>query len=246
SLLFFKVTKPTEISALPGDAVTIWCQHTANVGEIIHWFKQTKDAVPHSIVYQVATFQSKKQHVSYQNDYKADRFTTSLHEKNTSLTILNVEVSDSGLYFCAWGSIQIIFGGGTHLDIGVKIVKNPGTETEAPTRDDKVPVSDVSSDCSGNIFYMSTIILGALVAILIITSLTFLFIKIRKTQKKDADQNHPPSLRGDNEMSLKHMFFNFLQEDLSSPYTYVQFSELKTRRASRNTEENDVVYSATR
>ncbi len=40
--------------------------------------------------------------------------------------------------------------------------------------------------------------------------------------------------------------FNLLQEPYSSVYAALQFSKHKSRRAARNTEDTDVVYSATR
>ncbi len=112
-----KASQIENLSAQPGENVTIWCQHNTNVGKNIHWFKQTKNSVPIAIVYMMVTYQLEELKATYLNDFQQDRLLMSLNTANTSLKMLNVDVSDSGLYFCGWVSWVMIFGDGTQLDI---------------------------------------------------------------------------------------------------------------------------------
>uniref|UniRef100_A0A8C1J6W1 Ig-like domain-containing protein n=1 Tax=Cyprinus carpio TaxID=7962 RepID=A0A8C1J6W1_CYPCA len=144
------------LSAQAGKNITIWCQHTSESGINIHWFKQTNNSVPIAIVYMMISYQLKEIHKHYLNGFQQDRILMSLNIKNTSLRILNVDVSDSGLYFCGWDSWVMTFGDGTNLDI------------------------------KGNLSLSMTFIFGGIIVILIIIPLTMLIIKIqnRNTQEK--------------------------------------------------------------
>ncbi|KAF4111478.1 uncharacterized protein LOC131544932 [Onychostoma macrolepis] len=224
-----KASQSTNITAHPGDSVTIWCQHTTNTGNNIHWFKQTNSAVPLSIVYMMLPYELEVK-ATYLNGFQPDRLVMSLNSKSTSLKILNVDISDSGLYFCGWQNWVMAFGDGTHLDIKERSVTPLQNETEITNKDlKKSPIS--ARDCSENIFYKLTIIFGGFIVMLIIILLTMLIIKIqnRYTQGKDADHHE-----------TQHH-----EEPYSSVYAALQFSKHKSRRAARNTEDTDVVYSAT-
>ncbi|XP_048041398.1 uncharacterized protein LOC125265308 isoform X2 [Megalobrama amblycephala] len=238
-LTVVKSSQTANISARPGDNVTIWCQHTAKPAEYIHWFKQTNSAVPLIIVYVMITHQLKKLQIKYLSGFQSDRLVMSLNTKNTSLRILNVDISDSGLYYCGWDSWGITFGDGTHLDIKDHLiycaesecVTSLQNETEISNKDlTESPIS--TQDCSENIFYKLTFIFGVIIVILIIILVLIVIIKIqsRKTQGKDADRH----------VTQHH------EEPHSTLYAALQFSKQKTRRAARHAEYTDVVYSATR
>uniref|UniRef100_A0A8C1F2I7 Ig-like domain-containing protein n=1 Tax=Cyprinus carpio carpio TaxID=630221 RepID=A0A8C1F2I7_CYPCA len=228
----FKVSHwPTvNLSAQAGKNATIWCQHTSESGINIHWFKQTNNSVPIAIVYMMISYQLKEIHKHYLNGFQQDRILMSLNIKNTSLRILNVDVSDSGLYFCGWDSWVMTFGDGTNLDIKERSVTPLQNETEITNKGS--PIS--TSDCSENIFYKMTFIFGGIIVILFIIPLTMLIIKIqnRNTQEKDPDRH----------VTQHH------EEHHSLVYGTLQFPkhQKKNRRAARNTEDTDVVYSATR
>ncbi|KAK7176854.1 hypothetical protein R3I93_000945 [Phoxinus phoxinus] len=228
-LLTATASQTTNMSAQPGDNVTICCQHTLNIGKTMHWFKQTNSAVPLRIVYMMLPYDIEVV-PTYLKGFQPDRLVMSLNSKNSSLSILNVDISDSGLYYCGWDNQVIRFGDGTNLDIKERSVTPLKNETYNVTNKDlkKSPIS--AKYCPGNIFYKLTFILGGIVVILIIIPLTLFIVKIRKTQKKDADQH-----------VTQH------REELHSPlYAALQFSKQKTRRAARHAEDTDVVYSATR
>uniref|UniRef100_A0A672MC63 Ig-like domain-containing protein n=1 Tax=Sinocyclocheilus grahami TaxID=75366 RepID=A0A672MC63_SINGR len=193
----------------PGDNVTIWCKHTSNTGKYIHWFKQKNGAVPLSIVYMMLPYELEVK-ATYLNGFQPDRLVMSLNSKNSSLRISNVEISDSGLYYCGWQNWVMTFGVGTQLDIKGNTFFSTSTIS--------------TRDCSENIFYKLTFIFGGIFFILIIILLTTLIIK-RKDRNTQGKGNSEPH---------------------SSVYAALQFSKHKSRRAARNTEDTDFVYSATR
>uniref|UniRef100_A0A8C2JVV0 Ig-like domain-containing protein n=1 Tax=Cyprinus carpio TaxID=7962 RepID=A0A8C2JVV0_CYPCA len=235
-----KSSQIVNLSAQAGKNVTIWCQHTSESGINIHWFKQTNNSVPIAIVYMMISYQLKEIHKRYLNGFQQDHLLMSLNIKNTSLRILNVDVSDSGLYFCGWDSWVMTFGDGTNLDIKERSVTPLQNETEITNKDlKKSPIS--TRDCSENIFYKMTFIFGGIIVILIIIPLTTLIIKIqnRNTQEK---VSVPGAADPDRHVTQHH------EEHHSLVYGALQFPkhQKKNRRAARNTEDTDVVYSATR
>ncbi|XP_039515231.1 uncharacterized protein si:ch73-266m14.1 [Pimephales promelas] len=227
-LLTVTASQTTNISAHPGDNITLWCQHTLQIGEYMHWFKQTNSGVPISIVRMMLHFNTEAV-PTYVNDFKPDRLVMFLNRKNSSLSILNVDISDSGLYYCGWGSWVITFGDGTNIEIKERTITKLNNETYKVTNKDlkRSPISE--KYCPGNIFYKLTFIFGGIVVILIIIiPLTLFIVKIRKTQEKDADQ----------QVTEHH------EDPHSTLYAALRFSKQKPRRAARHAEDADVVYSA--
>ncbi|CAM4517324.1 unnamed protein product [Leuciscus chuanchicus] len=108
----------------------------------------------------------------------------SLNSKNSSLRILNVDISDSGLYYCGWHNRVFTFGDGKNLDIKERSVTPLKNETYKVQNKDLKRSSIFEKHCPGNIFYTLTFIFGGIVVILIIIPLTLIIVKIRKTQKK--------------------------------------------------------------
>ncbi|XP_073692777.1 uncharacterized protein [Garra rufa] len=211
-----KAFQSTNITVQKGDNVIFWCQHTSEKGNNIHWFKQTNGSVPIAIVYMILPYELEVK-ATYLNGFQPDHLVMSLNSKNTSLRILNMDISDSGLYYCGWHNWVMTFGDGTHLD--VKDLKKSSISTR---------------DCSKNIFYKLTFIFGGIIVILIIIPLTTLIIKIqrRNTQKKDADHHVTQQHEEPNSSVYAALQFSKHQK--------------KSRRAARSTEDTDVVYTATR
>ncbi|KAL1271801.1 hypothetical protein QQF64_030817 [Cirrhinus molitorella] len=130
------------------------------------------------------------------------------------------------------------FGDGTHLDIKERSVTTLQTETEITNKDLKK--SSISTrDCSKNIFYKLTFIFGGIIVILIIIPITKFIIRL---QNKNTQEKVPVAADADRHVTEHH------EEPYSSVYAALQFSkhQKKSRRAPRNTEDTDVVYSATR
>ncbi|XP_026100598.1 uncharacterized protein LOC113071452 [Carassius auratus] len=232
-----KSSQIVNLSAQPGENVTIWCQHTSGTGKNMHWFKQTTNSVPIAIVNMFITYQLKELHAKYLNDFQQDHILMTLDIKNTSLIILNVDVSDSGLYFCGWENRVMTFGDGTNLDIKERSVTPLQNETEITNKVKcdlnltdlkRSPIS--TRDCSENIFYNLTFIFGGIIVILIIIPLTKLIIKIQ--ERNTREKGNRASIHSEDLLTLL--------------YAALQFSKHESKRTARNTEETYVVYSATR
>ncbi|XP_051580055.1 uncharacterized protein LOC127455911 [Myxocyprinus asiaticus] len=214
------------ILAQPGDTVTIWCQHTVRAKGHINWFRQRNGALPLRIVYMM--YSLKLNMTAYHfNDFKPDHMVMSLYSKNTSLTILNVNISDFGLYYCGWER-HMTFGDGTHLDVQERSAMLTNDTDMSRKGNKKSPKS--TTDCY--VFHKLTFIFGGIIVILLIIPLTLTIIKIqrRKSKKTDVD---PHGQQND-------------KEPHSAIYDTLQFSKQKIRRAKIYTEDAHVVYSATR
>ncbi|KAF5893603.1 putative immune-type receptor 12a precursor, partial [Clarias magur] len=148
------------LEAEVGDGVTIWCQRDPTIsGSLIFWYKQLKDSVPHLI--------GCKQPSPLQKCYfftETERIVTSVHEKNTSLTITAVNVSDTGLYYCSYMELDVmIFSTSTSLQV-------------------KVTHTSVSS---AGIF-----ILTLVCVIVILLTVLILILKHRKASRTGAESGH--------------------------------------------------------
>ncbi|XP_043099028.1 uncharacterized protein LOC122347840 [Puntigrus tetrazona] len=233
-----KASQIENLSAQPGENVTIWCQHNSGTGKNVHWFKQTKSSVPIAIVYMLITFELKELHTNYLNGFQQNRMLMSLHSENTSLRILNVDDFDSGLYFCGWEKHVMAFGDGTQLEIKERRDTPLQNKTENTNKDvNKRPIS--TRDCSENIFYKMTFIFGGIIFIVAVILLTALIIQI---WNRNAQGKVSISVAADAESrETQHH-----EEPYSSVYAALQFSKHKSRRPARRTEDTDVVYSATR
>ncbi|XP_043099029.1 uncharacterized protein LOC122347841 [Puntigrus tetrazona] len=231
-----KASQSTNITAQPGDDVTIWCKHTSDIGNYIYWFKQKNCAVPLSIVYMMLTYNLSHVKATYLNGFRPDHLVMSLNSKNTSLKILNVAGSDSGLYYCGWQMWKMTFGDGTQLEIKERRDTPLQTTTENTNKDlNKSPIS--TRDCSESIFYKLTFIFGGIIVILIIIPLIMLFIKIqdRNTQEKDS-----VFVAADVDCHET----NHHEEPHPTVYAALKFSKHNYRRSARKSEHEDVVYSA--
>ncbi|KAF5885607.1 Ig kappa chain V19-17-like, partial [Clarias magur] len=101
-----------------------------------------------------------------------ERIVMSIKEKNTSLTITAVNVSDTGLYYCSYMELnQMIFSNSTSLhvkgcDFVVKMIFLLFQAPDSP------------------VFFMLTVGFGAVSVILLIV-LIFIILKHRKTHRGD-------------------------------------------------------------
>ncbi|KAF5891931.1 putative immune-type receptor 12b precursor [Clarias magur] len=104
------------LKAEVGDKVTIWCQHDlTNTGHVF-WFKHTSDSVPLPIG--CKKFMIPDSLAACYFFPESERIVMSVHDKNTSLTITAVNVSDTGLYYCSYVELnQVNFSNSTSLHV---------------------------------------------------------------------------------------------------------------------------------
>ncbi|XP_017317726.1 uncharacterized protein LOC108261331 isoform X1 [Ictalurus punctatus] len=155
------------LEAEAGDNVTIWCQHDLKHPEPIFWYKHTCDSVPLLLACKRYLVSAPSQNCLFFTE--SERIVMSVHEKNTSLTITAVTVSDTGLYYCSFmKQNKVNFRNSTSLQVkGVNktFSKNP----------DRGKGSDSSA-----VFFMLNAVFGAVIVILL-GVLIFIILKHRKT-----------------------------------------------------------------
>ncbi|RXN15599.1 putative immune-type receptor 12 precursor [Labeo rohita] len=105
------------IQAQPGQSVTMWCSHDIHVTGDLYWFKQTDEAVPITIVRMLYTESLQKVEPKYYNSFTKDSMVMDQFNRNTTLTIKEVKISDSGFYFCGATGYHMNFGSGTRLEV---------------------------------------------------------------------------------------------------------------------------------
>ncbi|XP_053530407.1 uncharacterized protein LOC108255588 [Ictalurus punctatus] len=204
------------LEAEVGDNVTIWCQHGLKHPETIFWFKHTCDSVPLLLGCKRYLVSAPSQNCLFFTE--RERIVMSVHDKNTSLTITAVTVSDTGLYYCSFMKQNgVNFRNSTSLQVkGVNktFSKNP----------DRAKDSDSSA-----VFFMLNAVFGAVIVILL-SVLIFIILKHRKTHRGvEGEDNEVP-------------------ESDSVNYAALQFSKKKTKRINRHDEKVDppVIYSSVR
>ncbi|KAF5900157.1 Ig kappa chain V19-17-like, partial [Clarias magur] len=153
------------LEAEAGDKVTIWCEHDPTVANYISWFKHTSDSVPLRLGCEQVFKKSPAKNCYFFTE--SERIVMSVYDKNTSLTITAVNVSDTGLYYCGY-SEEIIFSNSTFLHVKGKNVN---------ISEDKARDSD-----SHPVLFLMTVVFGALTVILL-SILIFIIVKYRKTHR---------------------------------------------------------------
>ncbi|KAF5888133.1 putative immune-type receptor 12a precursor, partial [Clarias magur] len=92
------------LEAKAGDKVTIWCEHDLTVTGPIFWFRQTSDSVP--LLIGCNKFRTSAPSRACLFFTENERIVMSVYDKNTSLTITAVNVSDTGLYYCGYTKLD--------------------------------------------------------------------------------------------------------------------------------------------
>ncbi|XP_053337547.1 uncharacterized protein LOC128509738 [Clarias gariepinus] len=171
------------LEAEAGDKVTVWCQHNLTRTGYIYWFKHTSDSVP-LLIGCKQFFTSAPSETCYFFT-ESERIVTAVHDKNTSLTITAVNVSDTGLYYCIYmEKNQIPFSDSVYLR--VKGVNKTLT---------KITDRANGSDCPA-VSFMLTAVFGAVIVIVILLSvLIFIILKHKgheasKNKDPEADSEH--------------------------------------------------------
>ncbi|KAF5891250.1 Ig kappa chain V19-17-like, partial [Clarias magur] len=165
------------LEAEPGDKVTIWCQHELKHADKIFWFKHTSDSVP--LLLGCKQFYTSSPSETCYFFTEIERIVMSIKEKNTSLTITAVNVSDTGLYYCSYMELnQMIFSNSTSLHV-------KETLSEISEKEGNKTLSEHSGKAKAPdspVFFMLTVGFGAVSVILLIV-LIFIILKHRKTHR---------------------------------------------------------------
>lgn len=98
-IIFIKRTSLTSVKTVnSGSTVSLLCSNILTEPSYIAWFKQINGSLPLCIVTQ---YVNRRQTDSiYLNGFKKDHVEMSVNQTFSSLKIVNVDVSDSGMFYC--------------------------------------------------------------------------------------------------------------------------------------------------
>ncbi|KAI7792996.1 uncharacterized protein LOC130546399 [Triplophysa rosa] len=206
------------MKVLTGDNVTMWCEHTIHVTGNLCWFKQTAGAVPILVVCMIYTESLQSVEPRYSNNFTKNHLIMYMCGKKTTLTITDVNISDSGFYFCGAMDYNIKFFNGGRLEVKEKNEMSSKNATENLKKDQKkCPVS------SENIFFSMTLLFGGIIIFTLSILLILAIIRHHKQQRRGAEcQAH------------QHNYEE--QEFESVEYSAVHFSKKRSKSAEEHTD----------
>uniref|UniRef100_A0A672K403 Ig-like domain-containing protein n=1 Tax=Sinocyclocheilus grahami TaxID=75366 RepID=A0A672K403_SINGR len=85
-------------TVISGTTVTLLCSNILKEPSYISWFKQTNDSLPLCIATQYTSVNPVDS--IYFNGFKKNHVEMSVNKTFSSLKIVNVDVSDSGIFYC--------------------------------------------------------------------------------------------------------------------------------------------------
>ncbi|XP_056115075.1 uncharacterized protein LOC130091289 [Rhinichthys klamathensis goyatoka] len=233
--IFVKRTSLTPVKTVnSGTTVSLLCSNILTEPSYIAWFKQINGSLPLCIVTQ---YVSKKQADStYFNGFKKDHMHMSVNKTFSSLKIVNVDVSDSGMFYCgSFLTNYMMFHNKTQL----VVVNETNQFKEDIANADCGATEETSRSC--HVYYTLTLILSGLVLLSTVFAIVVLIrMKERNKQKQD---NQP---HGNNEEMNKQLQKREQDEDLN--YAALNLDKKKSRRPVRKMREVEpnVIYAATR
>ncbi|XP_077083366.1 putative immune-type receptor 7b [Siphateles boraxobius] len=233
-IIFVKRTSLTLVKTVNrGTTVSLLCSNILKDPSYIAWFKQINDSLPLCIVTQ---YKGEKPADSiYLNGFKKDHMEMSVNNTFSSLKIVNVDVSDSGMFYCgSFLTNYMMFHNKTQL-----VVVNGSNQLKEDIANVDCGAAEESSR-SCHVYYTLTLICSGLVLLPTVFAIVLLIrMKERNKQKQDT-QRH-----GNNEDMNKQLQKREQDEDLN----YAALSlDKKNRRPVRNLRdvEPNVIYAATR
>ncbi|XP_051757426.1 novel immune-type receptor 7b [Ctenopharyngodon idella] len=234
-IIFVKRTSVTLVKTVnSGTTVSFLCPNILTEPSYIAWFKQINVSLPLCIVTQFVG--DKPGDIIYLNGFKKDHIEMSANNACSSLKIVNVDVSDSGFYYCgSFLTNYMKFHNKTQL-----VVVNETNQFKKDTANADCGATEETSRCC-HIYYTLTLILSSLVLLPTVFA-TVLLIRLKKSNKQRQDaQRH-----GNNKEMNKQLQQKEQDEDLN--YAALSLDKKKSRRPVRGMreEEPNVIYAATR
>ncbi|XP_034712774.1 uncharacterized protein LOC117934846 isoform X2 [Etheostoma cragini] len=203
------------VEGRPGKEVTLTCSKSSNTDSPTFWFRVFNRTKASCISSQV----SSKSKTRYCDGYKNGRYNMSSNISATTLRINEVDVSDSGLYFCGYSGGGFYTFSAVHLNV-------KGSDDSHDDADRKSEKSD------GRVTLMS-LVLGALTGLLLMIIIG-LVVKNRKLQKAANEEQNPQQPEN-------------LDSDLKDAALSVYAATIRNRRpASEREVETHVVYAVRR
>nr|XP_029530282.1 uncharacterized protein LOC115138030 isoform X1 [Oncorhynchus nerka] len=213
------VSPPPLIVVHSGENVTLQCINVLKKPGQVGWFKQVNGSEPLCITYMWSSVPT-----VHQNGFQGRSRKMFMTNITIFLTITEVEVADSGLYFCGMSDNYFIFTNATVLKVqGHKDYDKDSTELYGEEEDGTM-----------NLFLL-VVILGVVTAVILIIIL-ILVLKVRR----DANRlNTGP----DSQQQLQN---DQNQDHDALNYAALNFTSKKKERRGEKELDPHVVYAATR
>ncbi|XP_058638591.1 novel immune-type receptor 7b isoform X2 [Onychostoma macrolepis] len=191
SLTFMKTVKR-------GTNVSLLCSNILKEPSYIAWFKHTNDSLPLCIATQYVG--EKPVDSIYLNGFKKNHAEMSVNKTFSSLRIVNVDVSDSGIFYCgSFLTNHMMFHNKTEL-----VVVNETSQSKGDTTNAARGVTE-ETERSCHIYYTLTLIMSGLVLLSTVFAIV-VFIRFKERNKQKEDAQH----RENNEMNKQLQQFGSL------------------------------------
>uniref|UniRef100_A0A4W5JNT8 Ig-like domain-containing protein n=2 Tax=Hucho hucho TaxID=62062 RepID=A0A4W5JNT8_9TELE len=163
------VSPPPLMEVHSGENVTLQCINVLKTPGQVSWFKQVNSSEPLCITSMWSSLQT----VHHYNGFQVKRMKMLIINRNIFLKITEVDVADSGLYFCGLSDDYFIFTNATVLKVqGHKdYYKDP---TENNEKGEKYGTMNL---------FLLVVILGVVTAVLLIVIL-ILVLKVRRDSNR--------------------------------------------------------------
>ncbi|KAM9401354.1 uncharacterized protein ACWYII_030931 [Salvelinus alpinus] len=217
------VSPPHLVVVHLGENVTLQCINVLKTPGHVGWFKQVNSSEPLCIT----SMWSSVPIVHHQNGFQVNHMKMFMTNRTIFLTITEVDVADSGLYFCGMSDNYFIFTNATVLRVqGHKDYdKDPTEHYEEGEEDGTMKLS------------LLVVILGVVTAVLLIIILILVL------------RHHPDANRLNTGPDSQRQPQNDQNQDPDAlNYAVLNFTSKKKKRERRREKELDthVVYAATR
>uniref|UniRef100_A0A672QWV6 Uncharacterized LOC107603143 n=1 Tax=Sinocyclocheilus grahami TaxID=75366 RepID=A0A672QWV6_SINGR len=232
-VIFVKQASLTFVkTVISGTTVTLLCSNILKEPSYISWFKQTNDSLPLCIATQYTSVNPVDS--IYFNGFKKNHVEMSVNKTFSSLKIVNVDVSDSGIFYCgSFLTNHMMFHDKTQL-----VVNETSHSKGDVTNVDCGATEETSRAC--HVYYTLTLILSGLVLLPTVLAILIL-IRLKERNKQKEDAQH----RENNEEMNKQLE---QEQDADLNYAALNLDKKKNRRPVRRLKEVEpnVVYAATR
>ncbi|XP_051231350.1 uncharacterized protein LOC127349541 isoform X1 [Dicentrarchus labrax] len=211
------------VEVQPGEDVTLLCSNIYKVTIQAEWFRVTNRTKPSCISYLYSADGKAGKKVKFCDESQNGKYKMSSNDSTVFLQIKQVNLSDSGLYFCGFYlNGHTIISTATYLN-----VKGDGES------DDEVYCNTQIEEPDGMTTLMS-VILGGLTAVLTIVIIV-LAVKIRKLQTAVKEEAQPERNKNLGSDQLDSAVLKFLPQTIRN-----------RRSASERQVETHVIYAASR
>uniref|UniRef100_A0A8C1TVY9 Ig-like domain-containing protein n=1 Tax=Cyprinus carpio TaxID=7962 RepID=A0A8C1TVY9_CYPCA len=200
-----------------GTTATLLCSNILKEPSYIAWFKQTNDSLPLCIATQYVS--EKPADSIYFNGFKENHVEMSVNKTFSSLKIVTVDISDSGILYCgSFLTNHMMFHNKTQL----VVVNETSLSKEDITNVDCGAAEENLRSC--HFYYTLTLILSGFFLLLPTVFVIVVLFRLKERKKQKGMLTHAQS-QGHNEEMHSHLqkFFFFFFFLIKSNFIYLQW-----------------------